>query len=150
MLGAVAFPLHADDKIVLQLKWLNQAQFAGYHVAQKNGYYDNEDLDVTIRPFMPDPTPIQSIAAGTTDVIIEWMQEGLRAREQGIPLVNIAQIFKNSGLMLICRRASQINMQDGLRGKKVAPGSALIWRISNCCPTGWAFQSVPLPMTRLI
>ena len=29
----------AADKLTLQLKWVTQAQFAGYYVAQNQGFY---------------------------------------------------------------------------------------------------------------
>ncbi len=36
----------AADPITLQLKWVPQAQFAGYYVAQAKGYYKAEGVDV--------------------------------------------------------------------------------------------------------
>ena len=41
---------HADDKVTLQLKWVTQAQFAGYYAAKDKGFYKAEGLDVTKRP----------------------------------------------------------------------------------------------------
>src|SRR6266542_1077856 len=38
------------DKLTLQLKWVTQGQFAGYYAAIEQGYYKDENLDVTIRP----------------------------------------------------------------------------------------------------
>ena len=36
------------DSVTLQLKWVTQAQFAGYYVAKDKGFYAEEDLDVEI------------------------------------------------------------------------------------------------------
>jgi NitT/TauT family transport system substrate-binding protein len=33
---------YADEAVTLRLKWLNQAQFAGFYVAQEKGYYKGE------------------------------------------------------------------------------------------------------------
>ncbi len=99
---AFAAPAMAQDAVTLQLKWVTQAQFAGYYVALENGYYDEADLDVTILPGGPDIAPTQVIAGGGADVIVEWMPAALAARENGLPLVNIAQPFKASGMMLTC------------------------------------------------
>ena len=63
----------AADDLTLQLKWVTQAQFAGYYVALENGFYSDEDLDVTIKPGGPDIAPTQVIAGGGADVIVEWM-----------------------------------------------------------------------------
>src|SRR5271168_686 len=86
----------AADKVTLQLKWVTQAQFAGYYVAKDKGFYKAEGLDVTIKPGGPDIAPPQVIAGGGADIIIDWMPSALAAREKGVPLVNIAQPFKHS------------------------------------------------------
>ncbi|AUC54220.1 MAG: ABC transporter substrate-binding protein [Sagittula sp.] len=99
---ALAAPAFAADDVTLQLKWVTQAQFAGYYVALEQGFYEEADLNVTILPGGPDIAPTQVIAGGGADVIVEWMPAALAARENGLPLVNIAQPFKSSGMMLTC------------------------------------------------
>lgn len=99
---------HAADDLTLQLKWVTQAQFAGYYVALENGFYSDEDLNVTIKPGGPDVAPTQVLAGGAADVVIDWMPPALAAREKGLLLVNIAQPFKSSGMMLTCRVDSGI------------------------------------------
>src|ERR1019366_7582641 len=94
MIGAMLLlgswlPAAAQDKVTLQLKWVTQAQFAGYYVAKDKGFY---------KPGGPDIAPPQVIAGGGADVIIDWMPSALAAREKGVPLVNIAQPFKRSGM----------------------------------------------------
>jgi NitT/TauT family transport system substrate-binding protein len=98
----MASPALAADEVRLQLKWVTQAQFAGYYVAMDQGFYAAEDLDVTILPGGPDVAPTQVIAGGGADVTVEWMPAALAAREKGLPLVNIAQPFKSSGMQLTC------------------------------------------------
>jgi NitT/TauT family transport system substrate-binding protein len=88
--------------VTLQLKWVTQAQFAGYYVAEAKGFYEAEGLSVTILPGGPDIAPTQVIAGGGADVVVEWMPAALAAREKGLPLVNIAQPFASSGMMLTC------------------------------------------------
>ena len=98
----------AADDVTLQLKWVTQAQFAGYYVAAAKGFYGEEDLNVTIKPGGPDIAPSQVIAGGGADVVIDWMPSALAAREAGLALVNIAQPFKSSGLMLTCLKESGV------------------------------------------
>ena len=98
----------AADDVTLQLKWVTQAQFAGYYVAQAKGFYEEEGLAVTIKPGGPDIAPSQVIAGGGADVVIDWMPSALAAREAGLALVNIAQPFKSSGLMLTCLKESGV------------------------------------------
>ncbi|SET76641.1 ABC transporter substrate-binding protein [Paracoccus homiensis] len=114
MLTAAALALmsggaHAADDLTLQLKWVTQAQFAGYYVAKDKGFYDEEDLNVTIKAGGPDIAPTQVLAGGGADVVVEWMPAALAAREKGLPLVNIAQPFKSSGMMLTCLKESGIS-----------------------------------------
>lgn len=106
---AFATGAFAADELSLQLKWVTQAQFAGYYVAKDKGFYEEEGLDVTIKPGGPDIAPVQVLAGGGADVTIEWMPAALAAREKGLPIVNIAQPFKKSGMMLTCLKESGIS-----------------------------------------
>ncbi|MEO8531059.1 MAG: ABC transporter substrate-binding protein [Deltaproteobacteria bacterium] len=114
---ATPFAAVAQDAVTLQLKWVTQAQFAGYFVAKDKGYYDEEGLDVTILPGGPDIAPTQVIAGGGADVVVDWMPSALAAREKGVPLVNIAQPFKSSGMMLTCLKESGITSPEDFKGK---------------------------------
>ncbi len=114
---APVFSAQAQDKFTVQMKWVPQAQFAGYYVAAAKGYYKAEGLDVTIKPGGPDVSPVQVIAGNQADAIVNWMPDALAAREAGVPLVNIAQIFNRSGLMLTCKKASGVSKPADLKGK---------------------------------
>ncbi|MEM8541399.1 MAG: ABC transporter substrate-binding protein [Pseudomonadota bacterium] len=118
----------ADD-LTLQLKWVTQAQFAGYYVAKDKGFYEEADLNVEIKPGGPDIAPPQVIAGGGADVIVEWMPAALAAREKGVPLVNIAQPFKRSGMMLTCRKETGITSPDDFKGKTLG-----VWFFGNEFP----------------
>ena len=107
---------HAED-VTLQLKWVTQAQFAGYYVAQAKGFYEAEGLNVTILPGGPDVAPTQVIAGGGADVVVDWMPSALAAREKGLALVNIAQPFKSSGMQLTCLKESGITSPEDFKGK---------------------------------
>ncbi|MFN3615270.1 MAG: ABC transporter substrate-binding protein [Rubrimonas sp.] len=107
----------AADPVTLQLKWVTQAQFAGYYVALDQGFYAEEGLDVTIKPGGPDIAPVQVLVGGGADVMVDWMPSALAARERGVPLVNIAQPFKSSGLMLTCWKDTGIESPEDFRGK---------------------------------
>ena len=116
--GAAGVASAADDnKVTLQLKWLPQAQFAGYYVAQAKGFYKEAGLDVTIKPGGPDIAPAQVLAAKGADVTVDWMPSALAAREAGVPMVNIAQIFNRSGMMLTCKKSSGVSSPKDLKGK---------------------------------
>ncbi len=117
------------EKLTLQLKWGTQAQFAGYYVAKDKGFYKDVGLDVTIKPGGPDINPSQVIAGGGADVVIDWMPSALATREKGVPLVNIAQTFKKSGMMLTCRKDSGIKTPADFKGKTLG-----VWFYGNEYP----------------
>ena len=126
----------AADEVTLQLKWVTQAQFAGYYVAQEKGFYEEADLEVTINPGGPDIAPPQVIAGGGADVIIDWMPSALASREKGVPLVNIAQPFKRSGMMLTCRKETGIAKPADFKGKTLG-----VWFFGNEYPfLSWMSQ----------
>ena len=83
----------------------------------------------TIKPGGPDIAPPQVIAGGGADVIIDWMPAALAAREKGVPLVNIAQPFKKSGLMLTCRKETGITEPADFKGKTLG-----VWFFGNEYP----------------
>ncbi len=126
LLGANA---RAADPVTVQLKWVTQAQFAGYYVAQAKGFYKAAGLDVTIKPGGPDIDPSQVLAAGGADVVVEWMPAALAAREKGVPEVNIAQVFQRSGLELTCRKDSGVQTPADFKGKTLG-----VWFSGNEYP----------------
>ncbi len=135
-LGAVAFAAtfgmsaaQAQEKLTLQLKWVTQAQFAGYYVAKDKGFYKDVGLDVTIKAGGPDINPSQVIASGGADVVVDWMPSALATREKGVPLVNIAQVFQTSGMQLTCRKDSGIKTPADFKGKTLG-----VWFFGNEYP----------------
>src|SRR5262249_11629302 len=118
---AWALPAVAQGtKVRLQLKWVTQAQFAGYYAAKARGFYSAEGLDVTIIPGGPDIVPEQVVAGGGAEFGIDWLPSLLSAREQGVPLVNIGQVFTYSGMRELAFKTSGIKTAADLRGRKVA------------------------------
>lgn len=109
----------ASVPVKLQLKWVPQAQFAGYYVALEKGYYKDEGLAVEILPGGPDIVPEQQVANGAADIGVDWVASLLAHQEQGLPLVEIAQIYQDSGLVLVSKKSSGIATPADLKGKKV-------------------------------
>jgi NitT/TauT family transport system substrate-binding protein len=119
----------AADAVTLQLKWVAQAQFAGYFVAKDKGFYEEENLDVTIKPGGPDIAPEQVIAGGGADVVVTWMAAALAARDKGVGLVNIAQPYKKAGMQLVCPADGPVKTTDDFKGKTLG-----VWFFGNEYP----------------
>ncbi|MBU9699381.1 ABC transporter substrate-binding protein [Rhodobacteraceae bacterium HSP-20] len=136
LFAAMAAGAAQAEDVTLQLKWVTQAQFAGYYVAKDKGFYEEEGLNVTIKPGGPDLAPPQVIAGGGADVIVEWMPAALAAREKGVPLVNIAQPFASSGMMLTCLKETGIQSPADFADKTLG-----VWFFGNEYPfLSWMSQ----------
>jgi NitT/TauT family transport system substrate-binding protein len=113
----------------LQLKWVTQAQFAGYYAALNLGYYEEEGLAVEILPGGPDINPEQVVASGGAEFGLDWMGSMLASREAGTGSVNISQIFQRSGMREIAWADSGIETIEDLRGRVVG-----VWGFGNQYP----------------
>jgi NitT/TauT family transport system substrate-binding protein len=106
-------------KVTLQLKWVTQAQFAGYYAAAAKGFYKQAGLDVKIRVGGPDINPEQAVAGGQAQLGIDWLPSLMSARDQGTKLINIAQVFTRSGMTELTWKDSKIDTIAKMKGKKV-------------------------------
>jgi len=122
--AAAAPERKAATKVTLQLKWVTQAQFAGYYAAVEKGYYENEGLDVTIKVGGPSITPETVVAGKRAEFGLDWLPNLLATREKGSKLVSIAQVFARSGMTELTWKDSGIDTIAKMRGKKVG-----VW----CC-----------------
>jgi NitT/TauT family transport system substrate-binding protein len=105
--------------ITLQLKWVPQAQFAGYYAASLKGFYKAQGLNVTLKNGGPNIIPEQVVASGQAQFGVDWLPSLLAARDKGTDLVNVAQVFARSGMTQLTWKSSGINTIAKMRGKKV-------------------------------
>jgi signal transduction histidine kinase/ABC-type nitrate/sulfonate/bicarbonate transport system substrate-binding protein/ABC-type amino acid transport substrate-binding protein len=113
-----AFPVHAKTltQINLQLQWKHQFEFAGFYAAIEKGFYQEAGLEVQLYEYREGIDLIGEVISGRKQFGI-WGDGVLRAYMQGKPLVQIANYFKRSPLILVTR--PEIRSPDDLRGKKV-------------------------------
>lgn len=107
-------------EVSLRLKWVNQAQFAGYYLANSQGLYADKQLKVTINPGGPDISPVQMVTIGIDDFGITGADQIILAREKGIPLVALAVLYKDSPVTVLSLKEHGIEIPKDLEGKKVA------------------------------
>lgn len=112
------------------LKWVPQAQFAGYYAADAMGYYEDEGLDATIIAAGVDINPQQLVGSGEADFGVDWMGNILATRESGQDVVNIAQIYQRSGMRQITFADSGLTTFEDLGGQTVG-----VWCCGNQFPT---------------
>jgi NitT/TauT family transport system substrate-binding protein len=105
--------------IKFQLKWVTQAQFAGYYAALDQNYYKDAGLDVTLQIGGPNINEVQVVASGGADMGTIWLPSMLQAREHGADLVSISQIFAKSGTRMASFKTANITTPKDLGGKKI-------------------------------
>ena len=126
--GAAARTEHGGKahttKVTLQLKWVTQAQFAGYYAANAKGYYSKAGLDVNLKVGGPTITPEQVVLGKQADFGLDWLPSLLAFRDTGKKIMSIAQVFSRSGMTELTWKDSGITTIGKMRGKKVG-----VW----CC-----------------
>jgi NitT/TauT family transport system substrate-binding protein len=108
--------------VKLQLQWAPQAQFAGYFAADKQGYYQAENLTVQMVPGGPDVVPqLEGSKPNGPEFTISWVPKVLEAREAATPsdLIDIAQVFQRSGTLSVTWKDTKLDDPCKLAGKKV-------------------------------
>lgn len=107
------------QKLTFTPHWLPQAQFAGYYVASEKGFYQQEGLDVEIVHPSASVMATEKLVKGESDIISLFLTSALTARDQGIDLVNVAQLSQHSGLLFVAYKDVNINKLADLNGKKI-------------------------------
>lgn len=107
-------------KVSLRLKWLDQAQFAGYYLANSRGFYKEEGLAVETNPGGPDISPVQMVVTGVNDFGITGADQLILSREKGLPLVALAVLYKDSPVTILSLKDKGIEKPKDLEGKRVA------------------------------
>ena len=121
MFGCGEAPLpKAPDEVKLQLKWLHQAQFAGFYMAQEKGYYAEENIKVTFLEGGPDVDIAGSVISGKTDFGVMTPEYILTNRSMGAPLTALAAIYRRSAVVFAARADSGIVRPSDFKGKTVA------------------------------
>lgn len=92
------------SSVSVQLKWLPQAQFMGYYVAKAKGYYDEVGLDVTIVSGGGDISETTAVYNGTVDFGVTWVSNLINADAGGMDLLEVAQVYQRSGLVLVYKK----------------------------------------------
>jgi len=121
LLLAFAFPLAATaaDAVAVRLKWFNQAQFAGFYVANEKGFYKDAGLDASIKPGGPDFPAIQMIVGGDEQFGVTSADQILVARSKGVPVVALAVLYRKSPFVLFSLKQSGIDSPEKFKGRKI-------------------------------
>jgi NitT/TauT family transport system substrate-binding protein len=114
------------DKVTVQLKWVHQAQFAGFYVAREQGFYAEENLDVTFVPGGVGIDIFQGLINGEVDFSVVGADSLMVKRSEGVPLIAIATTYRINPFVLVAFADSGIRSPRDFIGRTVslASGSA--------------------------
>jgi ABC-type nitrate/sulfonate/bicarbonate transport system substrate-binding protein len=118
LLSSLFITLFADQKVVLQLDWLNQFQFAGYYMAKELGYYKDVGLDVEIKEPTCKTNLLSVIPKKEADFAIGHSSI-LISKIDGADIVALGAIYQTSPMVLLTRNDTNINSIQDFKDKKI-------------------------------
>ena len=107
-------------KIVFATHWMPQAQFAGYYVAQDQGFYEDAGIDVEIIHATTTINSMEILESGKADVVSSFLISAMHSRCDGLNLVNIAQLSQHSAILFVSKKSSNIKSLEDFNGKKIS------------------------------
>lgn len=111
-------PTIQGQRITITPKWTAQAQFTGYYVADKMGFYKEEGLDVRIIHPAISESSFSVLQNGKSQVAVMNLSFALTARASGAKIINIMQTSQENSLMLVSRHP--LNDIASLKQKDIA------------------------------
>jgi putative hydroxymethylpyrimidine transport system substrate-binding protein len=117
--GAATTGGHATTAVSLALDWYPNADHVGVYAGIDRGFFRRAGLDVT--PHAPSDVsdPIRLVAAGTTDLGIDYEPELFYAQQEHIPVVAVASVAPEGLSSIIASGASGVTSPADLRGKTI-------------------------------
>src|SRR4051812_33337749 len=103
LFAVIASAADSAAPLRVQLRWMHQAQFAGYYVAEAHALQRQHGIRTAeLLEGGPGIDPLERLGKGEVDVAIGWLGDALDARSKGADIVNVAQIFRRPGMALAC------------------------------------------------
>lgn len=106
------------EKVSIQLNWTHQFQFAGYYAAIEQGYYQELGLEVELKEFNGKRAIEDYVVEGSATYGVN-NSSLIVAKNNGKPVVIVAQIFQHSPSTLATLRSSNITTPFDLIGKRI-------------------------------
>jgi NitT/TauT family transport system substrate-binding protein len=111
------------DEVDVQLKWVHQAQFAGFYMAKEEGYYAEENLGVSFQAGGPEVDVLERITSGEVDFAVYSPEDLLIGRSKGKKLVAVAVIYRRNPMAFVSQQGSGIKKPGDLDGSSIAVAS---------------------------
>lgn len=123
-------PFRANDKVNVQLSWFPSVEYAGFYAAIDQGYYADENIDVTLTSGDPTIDVLNEVGSGNAQFGISTGDSLIIARAKQQNFLAVATIFRKSPLVIFSLQDEGIEKPGDLNGKKVgviAPDLSTTW-----------------------
>ena len=111
--------LSSEKKIILGLDWFINPDHAPIIIADKYGYFNDEDLKVKIiEPADPNDPPKQ-VAAGKIDIAISYQPQFHLQIDQNLPIVRLGSLVSTPLNSLVVLKNGPIKSIKDLKNKKI-------------------------------
>lgn len=111
--------LSAPDKVTVQLSWFPSVEYAGFYAAIENGYFKDENIEVTLIPGGPEVNPLAEVESGKAQFGITTGDSLIISKANNQNYVAVATIFRQNPLVVMSLNSSSIKKPEDLAGKKV-------------------------------
>ncbi|HEY2477661.1 MAG TPA: ABC transporter substrate-binding protein [Solirubrobacterales bacterium] len=108
------------EKLTLDLDFYPNPDHAGIYMAEKEGFFGEAGLDLTIDSPSDPAAPLKDVAAGRADLAITYEPEVVLAHEQGLDVVAVGALVNQPLTSLIWLKKSGIKGVPDLKGKTVS------------------------------
>ncbi|WP_171097483.1 ABC transporter substrate-binding protein [Ruegeria sp. HKCCD7255] len=114
-----AAPAWAEDKMTVLLDWFVNPDHGPIIVAQENGYFADEGLEVEIVPPADPSAPPRLVAAGQADLAVSYQPQLHLQIHEGLPLKRVGTLVATPLNCLLVLEDGPIKSLADLRGKKI-------------------------------
>ncbi len=114
-----AAPAWAEDKMTVLLDWFINPDHGPIIVAQENGYFADEGLEVEIFPPADPSAPPRLVAAGQADLAVSYQPQLHLQIHEGLPLKRVGTLVATPLNCLLVLEDGPIKSLADLKGKKV-------------------------------
>jgi NitT/TauT family transport system substrate-binding protein len=122
-----ALPVRAADDVTLILNWYLGGLHAPFYLGNERGFYEEEDINLTIQEGRGSAVAAQVVAAGDVDFGMSDAGSLMLAGAKGLPIKAVMSLLNTSGFGVISLAETGIESAKDLEGKTLAvsPGDAL-------------------------
>lgn len=128
------------EKVTVQLSWFPSVEYAGFYAAIEEGFYADENLEVTLVAGGPSVNALDQVENGSAQFGIGTGDSLIVARSQQRDFLGLATVFRNNPLVIMSLSNGPIQEPGDLAGKTIGV-------IAPDLSTGWDVQTLSLLKT---